>query len=61
MDHHLAASPVTAPEMVIRVGAFDVSVSDVMQAIGWLKATTGDHSVFHRRFQDAFELLLEEK
>jgi hypothetical protein len=50
VDHHLAATPVTAPEMLIRVGDFDAPVSDVMQAIGWLKATMGDHSVFHRSF-----------
>lgn len=50
MDHHLAATPVTAPEMLIRIGDFDVPVSDVMQAIDWLKATMGDHSAFHRSF-----------
>lgn len=50
MDQHLAATPVTAPEMLIRAGDFDVPVSDVRKAIGWLKTTMGEHSAFHRSF-----------
>jgi hypothetical protein len=50
MDHHMAETPVTAPEMLIRVGDCDVPVSDVMQAIGWLKDTMGVHSTFQTSF-----------